>query len=126
MPVLDSADDEPRRRGYSDAGDNGMMFRMDMDLDEDDEEYGYNYKETGFNAQSPVLEYKLIPIDHGYTLPSTISGLSDLWFEWLKWPQAKIPFGEEELQYIERLNSDEGTLDCFHLVVVTHSYSSTL
>lgn len=64
-------------------------------------------KECG-NGQSPTLEYELIPIDHGYTLPQTISGLNDLWFEWLKWPQAKVPFGEEELQYIERLNPDEG------------------
>lgn len=55
-----------------------------------------------------MLEYSLIPIDHGYTLPSTISGLTDLWFEWLKWPQAKVPFGVEEQRYIDRLNPDEG------------------
>jgi len=104
----DSDDVRNRRRGYSDA-ENGMMFRMDMDLDEDDEDdedYGYKERDNS-NNQSPTLEYELIPIDHGYTLPSTISGLSDLWFEWLKWPQAKIPFGEDELQYIERLNPDE-------------------
>jgi hypothetical protein len=79
-----------------------MMFKMDMDLDDDKEE-------QSFIPQSPTtaLEYSLIPIDHGYTLPSTISGLTDLWFEWLKWPQAKIPFGTEEQRYIDRLNPDE-------------------
>lgn len=125
----DSDDMRQRRRGYSDA-ENGMMFRMDMDVDDDDEDYGYKERDCG-NSQSPTLEYELIPIDHGYTLPSTISGLSDLWFEWLKWPQAKIPFGEEELRYIERLNSDEdvailklkfGDLmsnDCFKVLRIT-------
>jgi len=126
----DSDDIRSRRRGFSDAGENGMMFRMDMDLDEDDDEE-YGYKEECLNVQSPTLEYELIPIDHGYTLPSTISGLSDLWFEWLKWPQAKIPFDKEELQYIERLNSEEdiailklkfGDLlsnDCFKVLRIT-------
>ena len=71
------------------------------------------YQEQSFIPQSPTttaLEYSLIPIDHGYTLPSTISGLTDLWFEWLKWPQAKIPFDVEERCYIDRLNPDEGVL----------------
>lgn len=82
--------------------ENELMFKMDL---EDDDETD----EPGFLPQSPstMLEYSLIPIDHGYTLPSTISGLTDLWFEWLKWPQAKIPFGVEEQRYIDRLNPDE-------------------
>lgn len=106
------SDEPPRRRGFSDA-DNDMMFRMDMDLDEDEDDEEYGYKEERSNTSSlsssslSAVTYSLIPIDHGYTLPSTISGLSDLWFEWLKWPQAKLPFGEEELQYIERLNPEE-------------------
>jgi len=106
-----------------------MMFRMDMDIEVDDSE-DYN-EELCFTPQSPTtLEYELIPIDHGYTLPSTI-GLTDLWFEWLKWPQAKIPFGVEELRYIERLNADAdvailkhkfGELignDCFKVLRIT-------
>jgi len=89
--------------GYdsADEGRNDMMFKMDMDEDE-----GFSFKEERYNVQSPTLEYELIPIDHGYTLPTTV-GLRDLWFEWLKWPQAKVPFGEEELQYIERLDAEE-------------------
>lgn len=88
--------------------DGGMMFRMDMDIeDEDDDYYGRKDEPTLSVSQSSApQEFELIPIDHGYTLPSTISGLRDLWFEWLKWPQAKIPFGIEEQRYIERLSAD--------------------
>ncbi|XP_024370517.1 phosphatidylinositol 4-kinase gamma 6 isoform X2 [Physcomitrium patens] len=43
----------------------------------------------------------LIPIDHGLCLPET---LEDLYFEWLHWPQASIPFSKEELDYIEKLD----------------------
>lgn len=103
----DSSDDDfpSRRRRRSEADDSEMMFRMDMDVDEDykDQEY-YHYPSP---ISSPTnVEYELIPIDHGYTLPSTISGLNDLWFEWLKWPQAKVPFGPEAQRYIDRLNPD--------------------
>jgi hypothetical protein len=83
--------------------DGDMMFKMDLE-DED----CYDYKEEPNFTLRPFtdMEYSLIPIDHGYTLPSTVSGLRDLWFEWLKWPQAKIPFGLEAQRYIDRLNPD--------------------
>jgi len=45
--------------------------------------------------------YILIPIDHGYALPSS---LGEAWFEWLNWPQAKEPMSDETLQYIDSLN----------------------
>lgn len=102
----DSSDEcfRSNRRRFTDPDESEMMFRMDMDVDEDDCDYK---DQLCFTPQSPTnLEYELIPIDHGYTLPTTISGLSDLWFEWLKWPQAKIPFGTEELRYIDRLDAD--------------------
>ncbi|KAJ7279822.1 hypothetical protein O6H91_Y377200 [Diphasiastrum complanatum] len=44
---------------------------------------------------------ELIPIDHGLCLPET---LEDPYFEWLHWPQASVPFSEEELRYISRLD----------------------
>jgi len=47
--------------------------------------------------------FRLIPIDHAYTLPDK---LTDAWFEWLYWPQAKKPFGEESLGYISSINID--------------------
>ncbi|XP_024385722.1 phosphatidylinositol 4-kinase gamma 6 [Physcomitrium patens] len=46
-------------------------------------------------------EMDLIPIDHGLCLPET---LDEPYFEWLHWPQASIPFSEEELDYIEKLD----------------------
>lgn len=108
----DSQEETRTRRRFSDPDERGMMFHMDMDVeddDDDDDDYCYGRKDQCFTPQSPniTLAYELIPIDHGYTLPATISGLSDLWFEWLKWPQAKIPFGPEAQQYIDRLNPDE-------------------
>ncbi|XP_022725472.1 phosphatidylinositol 4-kinase gamma 5-like [Durio zibethinus] len=46
-------------------------------------------------------QVELIPIDHGLCLPET---LEDPYFEWMHWPQASIPFSEDELEYIEKLN----------------------
>jgi len=47
--------------------------------------------------------FDLIPIDHGLSLPDSVNG-TDLWFEWLTWPQSKVPFDQEELQYISNIN----------------------
>ncbi|XP_004490265.1 phosphatidylinositol 4-kinase gamma 5-like [Cicer arietinum] len=46
-------------------------------------------------------QVELIPIDHGLCLPET---LEDPYFEWIHWPQASIPFTEEELAYIRNLD----------------------
>ncbi|KAJ0692725.1 putative 1-phosphatidylinositol 4-kinase [Helianthus annuus] len=46
-------------------------------------------------------QVELIPIDHGLCLPEN---LEDPYFEWIHWPQASIPFTEEELKYIQDLN----------------------
>ncbi|CAD7704691.1 unnamed protein product [Ostreobium quekettii] len=45
----------------------------------------------------------LTPIDHGYCMPSTFE---DLNFEWLYWPQAKMPLGPEARAYIDELDAD--------------------
>ncbi|WOL19188.1 phosphatidylinositol 4-kinase gamma 5 [Canna indica] len=44
---------------------------------------------------------ELIPIDHGLCLPES---LEDPYFEWIHWPQASVPFSEEELEYIANLD----------------------
>ncbi|XP_062116831.1 phosphatidylinositol 4-kinase gamma 7-like [Humulus lupulus] len=44
---------------------------------------------------------ELIPIDHGLCLPEN---LEDPYFEWIHWPQASIPFSEDELEYINKLD----------------------
>lgn len=46
-------------------------------------------------------QVELIPIDHGLCLPET---LEDPYFEWIHWPQASIPFSEDELAYIDNLD----------------------
>lgn len=46
-------------------------------------------------------QVELIPIDHGLCLPEN---LEDPYFEWIHWPQASIPFSEEELEYIDGLD----------------------
>ncbi|XP_010551350.1 PREDICTED: phosphatidylinositol 4-kinase gamma 5-like [Tarenaya hassleriana] len=46
-------------------------------------------------------QVELIPIDHGLCLPET---LEDPYFEWIHWPQASIPFSEDELEYIGDLD----------------------
>ncbi|KAL2546590.1 Phosphatidylinositol 4-kinase gamma 7 [Forsythia ovata] len=46
-------------------------------------------------------QVELIPIDHGLCLPES---LEDPYFEWIHWPQASIPFSDDELEYIENLD----------------------
>lgn len=46
-------------------------------------------------------QVELTPIDHGLCLPET---LEDPYFEWIHWPQASIPFSDDELEYIEGLD----------------------
>lgn len=52
-------------------------------------------------ARLDERQMELIPIDHGFCLPEA---LEPPYFEWLYWPQAMIPFDEEELDYISKLD----------------------
>jgi hypothetical protein len=47
---------------------------------------------------------ELVPIDHGLSLSSS---LDHAWFEWMTWPQAKKPFNEYALNFIERIDIEE-------------------
>jgi hypothetical protein len=49
-------------------------------------------------------QVQLIPIDHGLCLPES---LEDPYFEWIHWPQASIPFSDDELEYIKNLDPVE-------------------
>lgn len=44
----------------------------------------------------------LVPVDHSYICPS---GYADPDYEWLAWPQSRIPFSEEHLKYIRELDA---------------------
>lgn len=48
--------------------------------------------------------YDLIPIDHGYCLPSSFMDCS---FEWAYWPQAKVPFDAATCSYISSIDVEE-------------------
>lgn len=48
-------------------------------------------------------QLELIPIDHGFCLPDNLEAP---YFEWLHWPQAMMPFDEEELEYIASLDAE--------------------
>ncbi|KAJ8760429.1 hypothetical protein K2173_015096 [Erythroxylum novogranatense] len=54
-----------------------------------------------FDGIGRLGQVDLIPIDHGLCLPET---LEDPYFEWIHWPQASIPFSDDELEYIQKLD----------------------
>ncbi|KAJ7520057.1 hypothetical protein O6H91_20G065300 [Diphasiastrum complanatum] len=47
---------------------------------------------------------KLVPIDHGYCFPETFE---DCTFEWLYWPQARVPYQATTLKYIASLDAEK-------------------
>jgi len=49
----------------------------------------------------------LTPIDQGYSLPDN---LECHWFEWMNWPQSKIPFDDDTKAYISRIDIDRDAL----------------
>lgn len=46
-------------------------------------------------------QYRLIPIDHAYILPEALDGA---YFDWMYWSQAKKPFSQETLNYIQSID----------------------
>jgi len=47
---------------------------------------------------------ELIPIDHSYTIPST---LDEAWFEWQTWPQAMMPIDAYTKDYVSSLDVEK-------------------
>lgn len=48
-------------------------------------------------------ELRLVPIDHGFCLPEFHS-LSEAWYEWFSWKQAKQPFSSGIVEYVSELS----------------------
>ncbi|CAI9094329.1 OLC1v1030052C1 [Oldenlandia corymbosa var. corymbosa] len=48
-------------------------------------------------------QISLIPIDHGYCLPENFE---DCTFDWLYWPQARQPYSQETISYINSLDAE--------------------
>lgn len=53
--------------------------------------------------------YTMVPIDHGCILPSWFH-LSEARFDWLEYPQCKVPLSKPGLAYIESLDAEEDAL----------------
>ncbi|GLD95346.1 hypothetical protein PINS_up003990 [Pythium insidiosum] len=49
--------------------------------------------------------YTMVPIDHGCILPSWFH-LSEARFDWLEYPQSKVPFSSQALNYIDDIDVD--------------------
>ncbi|KAK5583445.1 hypothetical protein RB653_005039 [Dictyostelium firmibasis] len=49
---------------------------------------------------------ELVPIDHSLCLPSS-DQLSDAWFDWINFPQSKVPFNQKEKQLIQSIDIDQ-------------------
>lgn len=56
--------------------------------------------------------YRLVPIDHGSSLPPS---LGDTFFEWLYWSQAKEPFSQDELNYISSIDIQKDAIILYNL-----------
>jgi len=86
--------ESPKLGVDDDYSSDDTQFRMEFDSDDED-----------FCPRPPAsMVYELIPIDHGYTLPHTLAGLSDSRFEWLNWPQSKVTFDSKTSEYIASLD----------------------
>ncbi|CAK8544915.1 unnamed protein product [Lathyrus sativus] len=73
---------------------------LDMRLANADRHAGNILVSAAEHNDQPVL----IPIDHGYCLPTSFE---DCTFEWLYWPQARKPYSAETVEYIKSLDAEE-------------------
>jgi len=66
----------------------------------------FNMDRTGENIlvrKDRKNNFRLVPIDHAYSLPDK---LDNAWFDWLFWPQAKKNFSKKLLEKIRAINID--------------------
>jgi hypothetical protein len=65
----------------------------------------FNMDRNGENLllKKTQTHHRLIPIDHAYILPES---LSSAYFEWMYWPQARLPFDHETRDFILSLDVD--------------------
>eukprot|EP01103_Thecamoeba_quadrilineata_P000136 TRINITY_DN10109_c0_g1_i1.p1 TRINITY_DN10109_c0_g1~~TRINITY_DN10109_c0_g1_i1.p1 ORF type:complete len:402 (-),score=71.69 TRINITY_DN10109_c0_g1_i1:39-1244(-) len=57
-------------------------------------------------GETPSMNIKLIPIDHGFCLPDSHER-EDLWFEWMSWPQAKLSVDSRLRKYVREIDLEE-------------------
>jgi len=63
----------------------------------------FNLDRNGENIllKAEGKQHHLIPIDHTYILPETLEGA---FFEWMYWPQAKLPFSQTSLDFVKSID----------------------
>lgn len=82
----------------------GILDIRILNLDRNEE--NILLKQEGRSKVTNEIIWKAIPIDHGYSIPSTINiGWCD-WC-WFEYPQAKVPFDKETKDYIKSINIEE-------------------
>lgn len=62
---------------------------------------------AGSAKSEPGTSYRLVPIDHGYTLPHVLHLSDSINLAWLGWPQMKEPIAPDIRRYIENLRVEE-------------------
>lgn len=79
------------------------MNRQQEQDEYDDEDFGSNNTNNN-KSKSTKKQFKLIPIDQGFSLPDHIE--SDIWFEWLNWRQSKQPFSNQLKKFVQSLDPE--------------------
>ena len=64
--------------------------------------------ENNILIQKNKNSVKLIPIDHGLSLPDSIE-IEDYEIVWMNWPQSKEPFSFEEIEHIRKIDIQKET-----------------
>jgi len=88
------------RQTYS-VSDVHRVGILDVRIANSDRNYGNLLVLVG--GERPRQQYKLIPIDHGCSLPDRL-GISYEDVVWMDWPQARRPFDEETRAFIAQLD----------------------
>lgn len=58
------------------------------------------------NYETKESKWDIAAIDHGYCLPD-FSGLSEVFFEWTSWAQARAPVHDSVKRYIQHLSAEQ-------------------
>lgn len=89
-------------QSYS-VGDVHRVGILDVRIANSDRNYGNLLVHVGGERATPSSPYSLVPIDHGCSLPDRLAISRDD-AVWMAWPQARMPFDEEELAVIASLD----------------------
>jgi len=90
----------------------GILDVRIINLDRNDGNLLVRQKRTAPNGQTPL---EVVPIDHGLSLPCGLEVYLDE-IVWMTWAHSKVPFGQTELDYIEKLDGKRDARTLSHTV----------